>query len=157
MIPIQLKRSSVAGRIPATTDFLAGELGVNTTDGKLFFKKTVSGVDSIVTLQELTAGNGVIITNGAVSIGNSVVTLTGTQTLTNKTLTTPIISSSGGQWVFNADGTLSMPVNGDIVNQYGISVLGGTSSGGSGGTGDYDGGYPNTIYGGMTIYDFGGI
>ena len=47
---IQLKRSSVGGHVPSTTDLQPGELGVNTYDGKIFLKKTVSGTDSIVDL-----------------------------------------------------------------------------------------------------------
>jgi len=49
-----------------------GELAINTYDGNLFFKKSVSGTESIL----------------------SVATLTGTQTLTNKTLTSPTINSA---------------------------------------------------------------
>jgi hypothetical protein len=66
---VKLKRSAVASKVPATTDLALGELALNTYDGNLFFKKSVSGTDSIV----------------------SVVTLDGTQTLTNKTLTQPSI------------------------------------------------------------------
>lgn len=74
---IQLKRSSVPNKIPATSGLAAGEVSINTYDGKLFFKKTVGGVDSIVTLQQqitYTAGTGVTINNGTVSIGQSVST-----------------------------------------------------------------------------------
>lgn len=45
---VVLKRSSVAGKAPATTDLALGELGVNTTDGRLFLKKSASGTESIV-------------------------------------------------------------------------------------------------------------
>ena len=67
---VKLKRSAVASKVPATTDLALGELALNTYDGNLFFKKSVSSTDSIVT----------------------VATLDGTQTLTNKTLTQPTIS-----------------------------------------------------------------
>ena len=67
---VKLKRSAVASKVPATTDLALGELALNTYDGNLFFKKSVSSTDSIVT----------------------VATLDGTQTLTNKTLTQPSIS-----------------------------------------------------------------
>lgn len=48
-----LKRSSVAGRAPVPADLVLGELAVNVTDGKLYLKKSTSGVESIV---DVTAG-----------------------------------------------------------------------------------------------------
>jgi hypothetical protein len=48
-----VKRTTVAGRVPTTTQLAAGELAVNVTDGKLYLKKTTSGVESIV---DVTAG-----------------------------------------------------------------------------------------------------
>jgi hypothetical protein len=101
---VKLKRSAVASKVPATTDLALGELALNTYDGNLFFKKSVSGTDSIV----------------------SVATLNGTQTLSNKTLASPSISgplkdkdgnvgtsgqvlastSSGVQWVTKDVSTL---------------------------------------------------
>ncbi len=48
-------RSSVAGRVPTTTQLELGSIAVNTYDGKLFIKKSVGGNDSIV---EIGAGGG---------------------------------------------------------------------------------------------------
>lgn len=45
---IKIKRSAVADKIPTTSDLALGELAMNTNDGKLFMKKSVSGVDTIV-------------------------------------------------------------------------------------------------------------
>ena len=45
---IKIKRSSVAGKLPTTSQLSLGELAVNTTDGKVFIKKEVSGVSSII-------------------------------------------------------------------------------------------------------------
>lgn len=42
------KQSSVAGKVPATTDLALGELAINTRDGKLYLKKNVSGTETIV-------------------------------------------------------------------------------------------------------------
>jgi hypothetical protein len=53
---IKLKRSTTANSIPATTSLSAGELALNTYDGKLFFKKDVGGTESIVTLQPFPSG-----------------------------------------------------------------------------------------------------
>jgi hypothetical protein len=49
-IPIQLKRSTVAAKVPLTTDLSAGELAFNVNDGILYGKKTVASVDTIVKL-----------------------------------------------------------------------------------------------------------
>lgn len=76
---VVLKRSAVQGRTPTTGDLALGEIAINTYDGNLFFKKSVSGTDTVL----------------------SVATLTGTQTLTNKTLASPTIT---GTAVFSAIG-----------------------------------------------------
>lgn len=53
---IQLKRSSVQGKIPLTTDLALGEIAINTYDGKFFYKKN-DGSDTIVELLSTTAGS----------------------------------------------------------------------------------------------------
>jgi hypothetical protein len=70
---VLLKKSSVAAKVPLTTDLDYGEVALNYTDGKLYFKNASNVIKSF-------------------TIDDSVVTLTGTQTLTNKTLTSPVIS-----------------------------------------------------------------
>lgn len=62
---VKLKRSSVAGKIPLTTDLEFGEIALNTADGNLFFKKATND------------NSGYIVT---------VVNLNSAQTLQNKTL-----------------------------------------------------------------------
>ena len=47
---IKLKRSGTAGAAPSTSDLALGEVAINTYDGKMFIKKSVSGSDSIVEL-----------------------------------------------------------------------------------------------------------
>ena len=47
---IQLIRSASAGAAPGTGDLELGELALNTYDGKMYMKKTVSGTSSIVEL-----------------------------------------------------------------------------------------------------------
>jgi len=47
---IKLKQSSVIGKQPTTAQLAAAELAINTYDGKLYFKKTVAGVDTMLTL-----------------------------------------------------------------------------------------------------------
>jgi hypothetical protein len=55
---IKVKQSSVAGKVPTTAQLQLGELALNTTDGKLYFKKNVSGSESIVTVSATTASQG---------------------------------------------------------------------------------------------------
>ena len=52
---IRVKRSSVGGKVPTTSQLSLGELAVNTTDGKLYTRKEASGVASVV---EIGAGGG---------------------------------------------------------------------------------------------------
>ena len=49
---VKLKRSAVPGKIPNTYDLDLGEIAVNTHDGKLYVKKSVNGIESIITLGE---------------------------------------------------------------------------------------------------------
>jgi microcystin-dependent protein len=44
---ITLKKSSITGKVPTSSDLALGELAINTNDGKLFLKKN-DGVESIV-------------------------------------------------------------------------------------------------------------
>ena len=55
---IKVKQSSVAGKVPTTAQLQLGELALNTTDGKLYFKKNVSGTESIVTVSASTSPQG---------------------------------------------------------------------------------------------------
>lgn len=50
---IKIRRSATAGKTPTTTDLALGELAINTYDGKLFLKKSVSNVESIVTFSSI--------------------------------------------------------------------------------------------------------
>ena len=72
----KVKQSSVSAKVPTTAQLALGELAINTTDGKLYFKKNVSGTESIV---DVTAAGG------ATNIAQ------GTRTST----TVPITSSTG--------------------------------------------------------------
>ena len=45
---IKLKRSATSGAAPSTSDLALGEVAINTYDGKMYIKKSVSGTESIV-------------------------------------------------------------------------------------------------------------
>lgn len=66
---VQLKRSSVAGKVPATSDIALGEIAINTYDGKVFIKKD-NGTASIV---EIGAGSGGGSTDLSFSANSTVV------------------------------------------------------------------------------------
>jgi hypothetical protein len=90
---IVLKKSSVSSKVPLATDLDYGELALNYTDEKLYFKNASNAIKSFnVTQSTLTIGTGLSGTsyNGTsavtVAIDSTVATLTGTQTLTNKTI-----------------------------------------------------------------------
>ena len=103
---VLLKKSSVASKVPLTTDLSYGELALNYTDEKLYFKNASNAIKSFsITPATLTIGTGLSGTsyNGSssvtIAIDSTVTTLTGSQTLTNKTLTSPTINTgtiSGG-------------------------------------------------------------
>ena len=67
---IKLKRSATAGNTPTTSQLALGELGINTTDGKLFLKKSVSGTESIVDVGGLPLTGGTL--TGNLSLGDNV-------------------------------------------------------------------------------------
>ena len=71
----KLKRSSVKGKAPTTSNIALGEIAINTNDGRLFFKTTDSASSSaIVTLREVSGGTGITETAGEISITNTAVT-----------------------------------------------------------------------------------
>jgi hypothetical protein len=74
---VLLKKSSVGARVPVVGDLEYGELAINYTDEKLYFKNSSNVVKSISAVDT-----------------TSLVTLTGTQTLTNKSLTSPVMTGT---------------------------------------------------------------
>jgi len=72
---VLLKKSSVVGKAPATTDLDYGELALNYADGALYFKNANNVIQSFA------------------AYNSDVVTLTASQTLTNKTLTSPTLNT----------------------------------------------------------------
>lgn len=93
----RLKRSAVAGKAPAIADLQLGELAVNTYDGKLFVKKNVNGVESIVDV------GGTVPTHTHSYLPLSGGTVTGATTFSNATATTSATTGavvvSGGMGV----------------------------------------------------------
>jgi hypothetical protein len=104
---VLLKKSSTAAKVPLVGDLDYGELALNYTDGKLYYKTASNTIKSFTD-------------------DTSVVTLTGTQTLTNKSLTSPIITGT-----VTAGGGVG--TNGQVLQSTGTGVQWATVSGGGGG------------------------
>lgn len=96
---IKLKRSAVANRIPSISDLDLGEVAINTTDGKMYMKKSVSGVESIV---EVTA----------------------TQLPSDPTFNSLTLTGAPGPIEWNPDeDTVDVPLNDDVTLQLGQETL----------------------------------
>ena len=96
MAQITVKRSSVEGKIPATTDLALGELAVNTYDGKLFLKRN-NGISDVIV--EVGGNQGFDVKNqtGSTILKGTAVRFAGTLGSSGKLLIAP----------FLADGTYS--------------------------------------------------
>ena len=103
---VLLKKSSVTAKVPLTTDLVYGEVALNYTDGKLYFKDS---------------------TNAIQFLGSS----SATETLSNKTLTSPVISGGtinnaviGGTTPAAITGS-SVTSTGNLVSSYSVGDEGG--------------------------------
>ena len=125
---VLLKKSSVVGKVPATTDLDYGEVALNYADGLLYYK---------------TANN---IIQSFSSSTSSFVTLTGTQTLTNKTLSAPTIT--GGSTSNTTIGATTVTASG-IVS--GLELTSTNASGDEGGQINLAKAPNSTLAGGITV------
>lgn len=101
---VKLKRSAVAGRVPATADLDLGELALNTYDGRIYLKKSVASVESIVTLQSFPTGgtNGQLLStdsNGVLSWTSPSLSILTDIDLTTPPTTGQILKYNGTKWV----------------------------------------------------------
>lgn len=92
---IKHKRSSVADKVPQTTDLALGELAINTHDGKLFLKKD-DGVEAVV---EIGGGAG----------SSAMFTETEQVLAADHTLTADRNALTAGPLTINDDVTLTIP------------------------------------------------
>ena len=131
---VLLKKSSVAAKVPLTTDLDYGELALNYADEKLYFKNASNVIKSFViagagSVTSITAGTGLsggtITSSGTIAIDSTVATLTGTQTLTNKTLSSAVLTGT-----LTAGGGVG--TNGQVLTSTGAGVQWATSAGGGG-------------------------
>jgi hypothetical protein len=109
--PIQLYRTTTAAALPLAADLAAGELAINTTDEKLYFKNATGTV-------KLLASNLVAIANGGTGATTlaaaSIATYTGTETLTNKTIEAGTFTNGYTEEVATANTSTSYTI--DLAN-----------------------------------------
>lgn len=97
-MPITIKRSAIAAKVPTTAQLALGELAVNTHDGKLYLKKD-DGAESIVEIGAGKSGGGITYTRK-------------TTTYTAVTNDWIVADTTAGAW------TLTLPASpsaGDVV------------------------------------------
>jgi len=99
--PIQLYYSANAGATPSTTNLAAGELAINTADGKLFYKDSSGNLQTIAT--KAAATNPIAVSTGG----------TGIQTLTQG----GIAYGGATTYLFTAVGT-----TGDLLSSNGTGA-----------------------------------
>lgn len=126
---VKMKQSSVAGKAPTTTDLSLGELAVNTTDGKLYLKKNVSGTESIV---EVGAGGSGTVTSVSGTSPISVASGTTTPAISISAATTSAAGSMSATDKAKLDGIASgATANTGTVTSVGVTVPTGLSVSGT--------------------------
>ncbi len=89
-----LKKSTVAGKVPLTTDLQIGELAINLTDNKLYTKDGSSNI--------LQINQGAPVANGAIYENSQTIT-------SNYTITSGKNAMSAGPITINSGVTVTVP------------------------------------------------
>lgn len=131
--PIQLYRTSTASATPSAGNLADGELAINLTDEKLYFKNA-SGVVKLLASNaaSATSGTSILYGNGSggfsnVTIGSGISFSGGTLSATGSGGTVTSVALSGG--------TTGLTVSGSPVTTSGTMTLAGTLAIANGGTG----------------------
>lgn len=99
--PIQLYRTTTAAAAPAAGNLAAGELAINTTDEKLYFKNAGGSVKLLAANVTPVANGGTgqtTYTDGQLLIGNT----------TGNTLTKATLTAGTGISITNGSGSISI-------------------------------------------------
>lgn len=117
---VKLKRSSVSGKVPLTSDLQLGELAVNTFDGKLYtlMNNGTASVVQIGAVSSFSAGTTGLTPNttttGAITLGGTLAVANGGTGVTTSTGSGSVVLSAGptltGNTTFNSTGTIQVPV-----------------------------------------------
>lgn len=134
---IRLKRSAVAAKAPLTTNLALGELAINTYDGKLYFKKNVSGTETIIELANVGHVHAATdITSGTISTARLGSGTANSTTFLRGDNTWATVSGSGTVTsVAFSTGTTGLTVTGSPITSSGTITLAGTLAVANGGTG----------------------
>ena len=91
---VKFKRSSVAGKVPLTTDLNLGELALNTYDGVVYLKKSVSSVESVVALEPFPTGGttGQIL---SLDVDGNLIWVTSSVTSSGTVTNTSVVNANG--------------------------------------------------------------
>lgn len=112
-IPFKLKRSSVVGKIPDSSDLVYGELALNYADGKLYFKNSSNNIRSFLDSGQIIN----LIDSAYVQARQSATGGGGGASVTTST-TPPGSPSDGDLWFDENDGTLSVYYNDGTSSQW---------------------------------------
>ena len=89
---IKLKRTSVEGKVPTTSNLQLGELAINTYDGRIFFEKNdgSAAIKQILTTDSITTGSITLSATGSFgriigSIGSTNGVISGSSQITDLT------------------------------------------------------------------------
>lgn len=164
MATILIKQSDVVGKIPTTSDLAMGELALNTSDGKLFFKntsgtiQTISGGGSAADLKTI---NGELITGTGNIVTATVADLAGKANTVHTHIATQVAETADRIWMTPNDRSqISANVDELASHSARIAALeaggGGTSDNKVKMTADGVAGYLADFVDGDSVVNFGG-
>jgi hypothetical protein len=113
--PIQLYYSSTATNVPTAGNLAAGELAINITDGKLFYKDNANAVQVIAWKTTPTTAGGTgqtSYTDGQLLIGNT----------TGNTLTKSTLTAGVGISITNGSGAITISRSGGSFSSAPVSA-----------------------------------
>jgi hypothetical protein len=132
---VQLKRSSLSGKVPGTGSLNLGELAINTYDGKIYLRRSGSTdtVQEVITTNVVNTGSifltgaitaSIAATNGVVS-GSLQITTLGFKTTSSFNLWTSSVATTGSN-VFNGLQTItgSVSISGSQIITGSVGVSG---------------------------------